>query len=73
MKHKAQADDLGPTRIEEGGTALTVAQLSQRWQVSEGTIRRWIAQRRLPVVQLGRNCAIRIMLSNVERFERDRL
>ena len=37
---------------------LTVGQVAENWQVSERTIRRMIADGRLPVVRLGR--AVRI-------------
>lgn len=44
---------------------MTVNQLAERWQVSERTIRRMIADGRLPVVRIGR--AVRIPGKAVER------
>ena len=41
-----------------GEGLLTVRQVAERWQVSERSIRRMIADGRLPVVRLGR--AVRI-------------
>ena len=41
-----------------GEGRLTVRQVAERWQVSERSIRRMIADGRLPVVRLGR--AVRI-------------
>jgi excisionase family DNA binding protein len=38
---------------------MTVAQLAELWQVSQRTIRRMIADGRLPVVRLGRAIRIR--------------
>lgn len=37
---------------------LTVRQVAQNWQVSERTIRRMIADRRIEVVRLGRSVRI---------------
>jgi excisionase family DNA binding protein len=44
---------------------LTVGQLAELWQVSPRTIRRMIADDRLPVVHLGR--AVRIPAKVAER------
>jgi excisionase family DNA binding protein len=33
---------------------LTAHQLAQRWQVSEKTLRRWMASERLPCIRVGR-------------------
>jgi excisionase family DNA binding protein len=33
---------------------LSVAQVAQRLSVTEAAVRKWLAQRRLPVVKLGR-------------------
>lgn len=40
-------------------------------KIKEGTIRRWIFQRRIPVVRVGR--AVRIRVEDVERLVRDGL
>jgi len=43
-------------RAAEG--LLTVRQVAENWQMSERTIRRWIADGRLRVVRLGRSIRI---------------
>jgi excisionase family DNA binding protein len=40
------------------GVLLTVHQVAENWQVSERTVRRMIADGRLPIIRLGR--AVRI-------------
>jgi len=45
-------------RIPADETLLTVSQVADNWQVSQRTIRRMIADGRLPIIRLGR--AIRI-------------
>ena len=47
---------------------LTVRETSQRLNLREGTVRLWLAQRRLPFVRCGR--AIRIPAEAVEEFIR---
>ena len=41
-----------------GEGLLTVRQVAENWQISERTIRRWIADGRLRVVRLGRSIRI---------------
>ena len=59
--------ELGRSRMSHGHNGrrppvdkglLTVRQVAENWQVSERTIRRMIADGRLPVIRLGR--AVRI-------------
>lgn len=50
---------------------LTVDQVSECLGVRSSTIRRWIHQRRVPVVKLGR--AVRFREEDVERLIRDGL
>ena len=45
---------------------LTVREASQRLGLQEGTLRLWLAQRRLPYVKLGR--AVRIPADAVEQY-----
>jgi len=45
---------------------LTVREAADRLALKEGTVRLWLAQRRLPVVRCGR--AIRIPLQAIEEF-----
>ncbi len=47
-------------------TLLTVREASERLSLREGTVRLWLAQRRLPYVRCGR--AIRIPSEAVEQF-----
>lgn len=45
---------------------LTVAEVAERLAVREGTVRLWLAQRRLPRVNCGR--AVRIPAEAIEAF-----
>jgi len=45
---------------------LTVREVAQRLGIREGTVRLWLAQRRLPKVKCGR--AVRIPQEAVEHF-----
>jgi excisionase family DNA binding protein len=49
---------------------LTVAQAAQRLGIKEGTLRLWLAQRRLTYCRLGRR-AIRLDESEVSRLIRE--
>lgn len=51
-----------PTRL------LTVRHASELLAIREGTLRLWLAQRRLPAVRLGR--AVRVPAAAVEDFVR---
>ena len=51
-----QGHNRGNPPVDKG--LLTVRQVAENWQVSERTIRRMIADGRLPVIRLGR--AVRI-------------
>jgi len=46
---------------------LTVAQLADRWQISQPTIRRWIRQGRLPHTKFVGG--VRFDLRDVENYE----
>ncbi len=39
---------------------LSVAQVAERLSVTEAAVRKWLAQRRLPVVKLGRLTRLRV-------------
>jgi excisionase family DNA binding protein len=54
----SQGHNAGNPPVDKG--LLTVRQVAENWQVSERTIRRMIADGRLPVIRLGR--AVRIPL-----------
>jgi excisionase family DNA binding protein len=58
MKRKGRNHSLtgGNPPVSEG--LLTVQQVAENWQVSQRTVRRMIADDRLPVIRLGR--AVRI-------------
>lgn len=45
---------------------LTIAQVAEKLQVSEGLVRRWVAQKQLPHYRLGRR--IRIAPADLEGF-----
>ena len=45
---------------------LTVREVAELLAIREGTVRLWLAQRRLPKVKLGR--AVRVPADAVERF-----
>ena len=51
-------------------TYLTVRQLADFLVVSERTVRRWIADRQLKVVRLGRS--VRISKTELDHFVRER-
>lgn len=46
---------------------LTTKELTVRWKVAEGTIRRWIREGRLSAVKIGRQ--LRFAESEINRFE----
>ena len=48
----------------EGTQLLTTEQAAQRLAVTEAAVRKWISQRRLPAVRLGR--CVRLRLADVE-------
>jgi len=54
-RSKDRNEDQTPPAGEE---LLTVQQVAENWQVSQRTIRRMIADGRLPIIRLGR--AVRI-------------
>ena len=45
----------------------TTKQLTIRWQIAEGTLRRWIREGRLSAVKVGRQ--LRFAESEIDRFE----
>ncbi len=45
----------------------TIKQLTARWQVSEGTVRRWLKEGDLSAVKVGRQ--LRFTKAEVSRFE----
>lgn len=45
----------------------TTKQLTVRWQIAEGTLRRWIREGRLSAVKVGRQ--LRFTQAEVDRFE----
>jgi len=47
-----------------GVQLLTTEQAAQRLAVTEAAVRKWISQRRLPAVRLGR--CVRLRLADVE-------
>lgn len=51
---------------QEGRQLLKVREVADRLGLKEGTVRLWLAQRRLPLVRCGR--AVRIPLEAVEEF-----
>jgi excisionase family DNA binding protein len=56
VRRMSQGHNGGSPPVDKG--FLTVRQVAENWQVSERTIRRMIADGRLPVIRLGR--AVRI-------------
>lgn len=40
-------------------TLLTVSEIAQRTKLKEATIRRWILQKKIPTVRLGRSVRMR--------------
>ena len=52
------------SRLEE--TMLTLREVAEYLRVSEKTVRRWVAQRRIPCVRLGR--AVRFVRGDVFRW-----
>ena len=55
-----------PVKHPEEGCLLTVADVAWRCQVSQRTVRRWIANGDLKVTRIGR--LIRIRKSDLENF-----
>ncbi|MFO1483870.1 MAG: helix-turn-helix domain-containing protein [Verrucomicrobiaceae bacterium] len=53
--------------IQEGPTFYTVRQISQRHQVHEVSVRRWLREGRLRAVRLGR--VVRVSAEELQRFE----
>jgi excisionase family DNA binding protein len=51
---------------------LTVAQVAERLQLHEETIRRWIRDGRLPVLDLGKKAGFRIRPADLEAFIAER-
>lgn len=49
--------------------ALTVAELAGAWEVTEGTVRKWIRSRVLRAFRVGR--LLRVRRAEAVRFERD--
>ena len=45
----------------------TTKQLTVRWQIAEGTLRRWIREGRISAVKVGRQ--LRFTQAEVDRFE----
>jgi len=50
---------------------LSIAQVAERLSVTEAAVRKWLAQRRLPVVKLGR--LTRLRACDLEDVVRDGL
>ena len=61
MRRKTNRPEVAPDDV-----LLTVADFAKRCQVSEGTVRRWIAEGRLKIIRLGR--LIRISRSDIIKF-----
>ena len=51
---------------------LTVAQVAERLQVHEETVRRWIRERQLPVLDLGKRAGYRMRPADLDAFIADR-
>ena len=60
-----------PTRTDREQRLLTISQVADRWQVSERTVRRWIADGLLPAVRFGR--LVRLRDADVRAFEAEHL
>ncbi len=60
-----------PQRIEAGDRLVTPARTAEVLGVTTPAVRKWILQRRLPVVRVGR--CVRVRLSVVEQIMRDGL
>lgn len=48
---------------------LTPAEVAKELRLALGTVRRWLAERKLPVVKVGRSN--RVKLADLEKFLRD--
>ena len=48
---------------------LTVHDVAQRYGVSEWTVYRWVATKRLPCIKMS-NRVIRFLLSDIEQYEK---
>jgi excisionase family DNA binding protein len=59
MKRKGSKNGLTGANPPVGEGLLTVQQVAENWQVSQRTVRRMIADGRLPIVRLGRAVRIR--------------
>ena len=57
--------------IGAGDRLVTLAWSAEAWGVTTAAVRKWILQRRVPVVRVGR--CVRVRLSTVEQIMRDGL
>jgi excisionase family DNA binding protein len=59
MKRKGGNNGSSGGNPPAGEALLTVHEVAEKWQISQRTVRRMIADGRLPVIRLGRAVRIR--------------
>ena len=68
----AAPDEIESEMSDDGKLLLTVAEVAALTGFSEGTIRHWISQRRIPVVRILARC-VRLRRSDIDRWIAERV